>query len=82
MRDIPIPAQDAAARIVDGATMWRLHVPLPADLPLGWHTVHAAQRAHGASRAGPHRRSACSSSPLRRSRRRRRAPTAAGGRGG
>ena len=49
LRDIPIPAQEAEARTVDGVTRWRLHVPLPADLPLGWHTIRAAQRAHGAS---------------------------------
>ena len=49
LRDIPIPAQEAEARTVDGVTRWRLHVPLPADLPLGWHTIRAAQRAHGAN---------------------------------
>ena len=43
VRDIPIPAQDAAPRTVDDGTVWRLDVPLPDDLPLGWHTVHAAQ---------------------------------------
>jgi 4-alpha-glucanotransferase len=49
VRDIPIPPQDAEPRTVDGGTVWRLHVPLPDDLPLGWHIVHAAQRPHGAS---------------------------------
>ena len=48
VRDIPIPAQDAESRTVDGGTVWRLHVPVP-DLPLGWHSVQAAQSAHGAS---------------------------------
>ena len=41
----PMPGQVPDAQSVGGATMWRLRVPVPADLPLGWHTVHA----HGAS---------------------------------
>ncbi|HEX5731015.1 4-alpha-glucanotransferase [Microbacterium sp.] len=47
VRDVPIPPQESEPRRVDGVTLWRLHVPLPADLPLGWHAVHAEQRAHG-----------------------------------
>ena len=50
-RDLPIPEQQAGSRIVDGALVWRVLVPVPADLPLGWHTVHAAQQAHGAGQA-------------------------------
>ncbi|MEZ3160665.1 4-alpha-glucanotransferase [Microbacterium sp. BWT-B31] len=42
-RDIPIPEQQPEAREVDGARVWRLRVALPADLPLGWHTLHARQ---------------------------------------
>lgn len=49
VRDILIPAQQAEPRPVDGATVWRIHVPVPADLPLGWHTVRATQRGHGSS---------------------------------
>lgn len=49
VRDIPIPDQDAASRTVDEGTVWGLDVPLPEDLPLGWHTVHATQSAHGAA---------------------------------
>ena len=47
-RDLEIPEQHADARSVDDVMLWRLHVPLPADLPLGWHTLHAWQRAFGA----------------------------------
>ncbi|BDV32402.1 4-alpha-glucanotransferase [Microbacterium terricola] len=42
-RDLEIPAQHPSSRSVDGTTVWRVTVPLPADLPLGWHTVHARQ---------------------------------------
>ncbi len=47
-RDLPIPAQQPEARVVDGGTVWRVRVPLPGDLPLGWHAVDALQRPHGA----------------------------------
>lgn len=57
VRDVPIPAQEPELRTIDGITVWRLHVPLPVDLPLGWHTVHAAQCAHGESE--PDRREEC-----------------------
>lgn len=40
-RDLLIPDQQPTSRVVDGATVWRLEVAIPADLPLGWHTVHA-----------------------------------------
>jgi len=46
-RDLPIPEQRPAARLVGGVLVWRVEVPLPADLPLGWHTVHAWQRPFG-----------------------------------
>ncbi|MGB4779505.1 4-alpha-glucanotransferase, partial [Microbacterium sp.] len=50
-RDLPIPHQHPVARTVDGVTMWRLEVPLPLDLPLGWHTVHAWQWPFGGGEA-------------------------------
>lgn len=40
-RDLPIPDQQPVSREVDGTTVWRVEVPVPGDLPLGWHTVHA-----------------------------------------
>jgi len=46
-RDLPIPAQRPAARLVGGVLTWRVEVPLPGDLPLGWHTVNAWQRPFG-----------------------------------
>lgn len=46
-RDLPIPAQAPRSRDVDGVRRWRLEVPVPADLPLGWHTVHAEETPFG-----------------------------------
>ncbi|GAA5037919.1 4-alpha-glucanotransferase [Microbacterium fluvii] len=46
---LTIPAQTPEARIVDGVIVWRVRVPLPGDLPLGWHTVRGWRRAHGAA---------------------------------
>lgn len=46
-RELAIPEQRPEARTVAGTLVWRVRVPLPGDLPLGWHTVHAAQRPHG-----------------------------------
>jgi len=46
-RDLEIPEQRPAARLVDGVLRWRVDVPIPHDLPLGWHTVHAFQRPFG-----------------------------------
>lgn len=46
-RELPIPEQRPAARLVGGVLTWRVEVPLPVDLPLGWHTVHAWQRPFG-----------------------------------
>ncbi|MFT4219224.1 MAG: 4-alpha-glucanotransferase [Microbacterium sp.] len=45
-RALGIPDQDAASRTLDDATVWRVRVPLPADLPLGWHRLHAVERGH------------------------------------
>ncbi|KZE89760.1 4-alpha-glucanotransferase [Microbacterium sp. TNHR37B] len=46
-RDLPIPEQRPAARLIDGVLRWRVEVPVPADLPLGWHTVRARQCPFG-----------------------------------
>ena len=46
-RDLSIPAQTPASREVDGVRRWEVTVPLPADLPLGWHTLHADQTPFG-----------------------------------
>ena len=56
-RDLPIPEQDPHSQAVGGGMMWRLHVPVPGDLPLGWHTVHATERRHGS--ADPSRTASC-----------------------
>jgi len=50
-RPLPIPEQRPTARSVDGVLRWRVEVPIPADLPVGWHTVRAEQRAFGAPEA-------------------------------
>lgn len=50
-RDLPIPEQRPAARLVDGVLRWRVEVPVPADLPLGWHTARAVQRPFGGGEA-------------------------------
>ncbi|ALJ22294.1 4-alpha-glucanotransferase [Microbacterium sp. No. 7] len=42
--DLPVPGQRPETRDLDGIRVWRLEIPLPADLPLGWHTVHAWER--------------------------------------
>ena len=65
VRDIPIPPQDAEPRTVDGGTVWRLHVPLPDDLPLGWHTIPRGP-ACARKRASPTARRSASSSSLPR----------------
>ncbi len=56
-RDLAIPAQRPAARLVDGVLMWRVEVPVPADLPLGWHTAHATQVPFGGG--DPDRTASC-----------------------
>ena len=48
-RELPIPEQAPDSRAIDGATVWRLRVPVPGDLPLGWHAVHATARRHGSA---------------------------------
>ena len=46
-RGIPIPPQEPESRTINGSRVWRLRVPLPADLPLGWHTLHASEHRNG-----------------------------------
>ncbi|EXJ51411.1 4-alpha-glucanotransferase [Microbacterium sp. MRS-1] len=46
-RALTIPEQRPAARLVDGILRWRVEIPVPDDLPLGWHTVRAEQRPFG-----------------------------------
>lgn len=50
-RGLPIPDQQPVSREIDGATVWRVEVPIPADLPLGWHTVYATETPFGAGAA-------------------------------
>lgn len=50
-RDLPVPDQAPVAREVDGATRWRVEVPLPTTLPVGWHTVHAFLTPFGGGHA-------------------------------
>lgn len=52
--ELPIPAQQSEAREIDGSTRWRVHVPLPSGIPLGWHTLRAREWRHdgGAGRTG------------------------------
>lgn len=45
--DLQIPDQSPEARVIDGALVWRVSIPLPADLPLGWHTAHVWRRPRG-----------------------------------
>ncbi|WP_344073542.1 4-alpha-glucanotransferase [Microbacterium sediminicola] len=40
-RQVPIPDQRPDSRWVAGTLFWRVNVPLPADLPLGWHELRA-----------------------------------------
>ncbi|GLJ94726.1 4-alpha-glucanotransferase [Microbacterium dextranolyticum] len=46
-RDLAIPDQQPTSHEVDGVRRWRLEIPVPADLPLGWHTVHATESPFG-----------------------------------
>ncbi|MCT9819485.1 4-alpha-glucanotransferase [Microbacterium sp. W1N] len=50
-RDVAIPEQQPTARLVDGVLRWKVTVPVPADLPLGWHTLWAWQRPFGGGEA-------------------------------
>ncbi|SDQ55256.1 4-alpha-glucanotransferase [Microbacterium sp. cf332] len=43
IRPLSIPEQQPVARTVDGRTRWRVRVPIPADVPLGWHSLQARQ---------------------------------------
>ncbi|MFG6492792.1 4-alpha-glucanotransferase [Microbacterium sp. P03] len=56
-RPLDVPPQDPSSRLVDDRSVWRLAVPLPADLPLGWHRVDAAQTARGGDE--PDRAASC-----------------------
>lgn len=51
-RALPVPDQQPTARDVDGQRRWRVEVPMPADLPLGWHSVHAYERSIGGGETG------------------------------
>ncbi|MFH8252864.1 4-alpha-glucanotransferase [Microbacterium sp. B2969] len=46
-RGIPIPAQQPVSRRIDDVAVWRVAVPLPTDLPLGWHSLHAREHRYG-----------------------------------
>ncbi|WP_431805142.1 4-alpha-glucanotransferase [Microbacterium sp. bgisy203] len=46
-REVWIPDQQPQSREVDGVRRWRVEVPVPGDVPLGWHTVHAVETAFG-----------------------------------
>ena len=46
-RGIPIPDQQPESRLIDGSAVWRVRVPLPDDLPLGWHTLTAGEHRGG-----------------------------------
>jgi 4-alpha-glucanotransferase len=48
-RGIPIPVQQPDSRAIDDDAVWRIRVPLPNDLPLGWHTLHAREHRYGAT---------------------------------
>jgi 4-alpha-glucanotransferase len=51
-RELVVPDQQASAREVGDRTVWRVTVPLPTDLPLGWHTLHAREVPRAARREG------------------------------
>lgn len=55
-RELAIPEQRPAARLIDGELRWRVEVPLPEDLPLGWHVVRARQWPFGGE---PDREATC-----------------------
>ncbi|MGR6742954.1 4-alpha-glucanotransferase [Microbacterium sp. F1-18] len=52
IRALPIPVQQPVARTIDGQTRWRVRVPVPEDVPLGWHTVEARQYGGGGDLLG------------------------------
>ncbi|WP_454294256.1 4-alpha-glucanotransferase [Salana multivorans] len=54
---LAVPDQVPAMRDVDGVRIWRLEVPLPRDLPLGWHEIRAVQKQQGGG--GVDRRGRC-----------------------
>ena len=46
---LDVPDQDAESRTIDDVLVWRVRVPLPTDLPLGWHDVTAVETREGAT---------------------------------
>ncbi|MFV0373552.1 4-alpha-glucanotransferase [Microbacterium sp.] len=46
-RSLTIPPQKPPSRVIDGAPRWRVRVPIPADMPLGWHAARVSELAHG-----------------------------------
>ncbi|GAT74382.1 4-alpha-glucanotransferase [Microbacterium sp. HM58-2] len=57
-RELPAPAETGDERAMDGHAVRRLVIPLPKDLPLGWHEVRAEERRPGAD--APARTATCS----------------------
>ncbi|MDQ4214182.1 4-alpha-glucanotransferase [Microbacterium capsulatum] len=64
VRELALPEAPAGTRTLDGDTVHRFTVALPADLPLGWHEIRAEERttdgdtvrtATGALVVTPHR---------------------------
>ncbi|TNU74088.1 4-alpha-glucanotransferase [Miniimonas arenae] len=52
-RTLELPDQEPERRDLDTGTVWGLRAPLPADLPLGWHAVHAVEhRLRGGETGG------------------------------
>lgn len=58
-RELELDGSSPESHDVDGVTVWRLRVTIPADLPLGWHELRARQRPRDAGehqpRDGAHR---------------------------
>ena len=50
-RELTVPVAPAETRVLDGRTVQRLVVPLPSDLPLGWHEVHVEEHEEGKRRS-------------------------------
>ncbi len=44
---LDVPDQDAESRTIDDVLVWRVRVPLPTDLPLGWHEIGAVETDAG-----------------------------------
>ncbi|MFT4229204.1 MAG: 4-alpha-glucanotransferase, partial [Microbacterium sp.] len=56
-RELAVPDQEPQTRLLDGVAYWAVRVPLPDDLPLGWHTVHARELPFGSDE--PRRTATC-----------------------